>query len=139
MGANGNASQPVAPVGVVAVVVAVSSAHEVTVSLVVCGPLQLVGKVMREPTFHEPVTIKADFLPDRVISKPIDVPGNQEEFRLVFQAENSVSPGEHQIQLVFSSVIGNQERKVPYKIPPRVMRLLVSPKETISKLTNAGR
>jgi len=99
---------------------------------------ELAGKVMREPTFNEPVTIKADFLPDRVASQPIEVPGDKDEFRLVFQAEASAPPGEHQIQLVFSSVVGNQERKVPYKIPPVVMRLFVSPAET-TKSVNTGR
>src|SRR5438874_1939051 len=46
-GANGSLSQPVAPVGVVAVLVAVSPAHDWTVSFVVWGPRQPVGRRMK--------------------------------------------------------------------------------------------
>jgi len=101
--------------------------------------VELAGKVVREPSFNEPVTIKADSLPDKITSEPVQVLPGKDEFRMVFEAQTSASPGEHQIQLAFSSVIGNQERKVPYKIPPREIRLLVARLETSSKLANTGR
>ncbi len=101
--------------------------------------VEVAGKVVREPSFNEPVAIKADSLPDKVTSQPVEVLAGKEEFRMVFDAQASASQGEHQIQLVFSSVIGNQTRKVPYKIPPMIIRLLVSPVETSSELANTGR
>jgi hypothetical protein len=101
--------------------------------------VEVAGKVVREPSFNEPVAIKADSLPDKITSQPVEVLAGKEEFRMVFDAQTSASQGEHQIQLVFSSVIGNQTRKVPYKIPPMIIRLLVSPVETSSELANTGR
>jgi len=99
----------------------------------------LVGKLKREPSFSEPVTLKADFLPDKVSSQLVEVSGNQEEFRLTFQADASAVPGNHDFQLVSSSFTGSKEKKVPYKIPPLVLRLIVSPTGTSSNLLNATR
>jgi hypothetical protein len=93
----------------------------------------------REPTFSEPVTLKADFLPDKVTSQPVEISGNQEEFRLMFQAEASAVAGDHDFQIVSSSVTGSKEKKVPYKIPPLVLRLVVSPTGTSSNESNATR
>jgi hypothetical protein len=100
---------------------------------------ELIGKVKREPTFSEPVTLKADFLPDKVSSQSVEIPGNQEEFRLTFQADASAVPGEHDFQLVSSSLTGSKEKKVPYKISPLVLRLVVSTAGTTSKLVNVSR
>jgi hypothetical protein len=95
--------------------------------------------VVREPGFNEPVAIRADFVPDRVTSRPVEVLAGKEEFRMVFDAQNSAPQGEHQIQLVSSSVVGNQTLKIPYKIPPVMIRLLVPPVATSSDLANTGR
>ncbi len=100
---------------------------------------ELAGKVVREPTFNQAVTIKAEYLPDGVSAEAVEVPGDQQEFRLVLKADASAPPGDYDIQLTFSSLTGTKEKLIPYKIPPMTMRLNVSATHETTHATQATR
>ena len=91
------------------------------------GGGELLGRVEREPAFKQPVSIRPENFPLGVSCPPVEVPADQDEFRVVCRAEDSTAPGEYEFEITSSSTLaGREKEKVPYHIAPLRSRIVVS-------------
>ncbi|MBI3694074.1 MAG: hypothetical protein HY238_04440, partial [Acidobacteria bacterium] len=96
------------------------------VTLLPGGKAEIAGRLLRDPLFSAPVTVKADNLPLHVICQPAEVAPKTEEFRLACEAGTAAAAGEYEIELASSSTLaGRDKENVPYTIPPVKARLVV--------------
>ena len=91
------------------------------------GGGELLGRVEREPAFKQPVSIRPENFPLGVSCPPVEVPADEDEFRVVCKAEDSAAPGEYEFEITSSSTLaGREKEKVPYRIAPLRSRIVVS-------------
>lgn len=91
------------------------------------GGGELLGKVEREPAFKQPVSIRPENFPLGVSCPPVEVPADEDEFRVVCRAEDSAAVGEFEFEITSSSTLaGREKEKVPYSIAPLRSRIVVS-------------
>ncbi len=90
------------------------------------GKFELSGAVQREPGFTGIIKVGVEGLPEHVIGSEIAIPSNQDNFRLVFQADPEAKPGEFEIHLTSSATIPGKEGQ-DYRIPELKARLRILP------------
>ena len=96
------------------------------------GTAEIVGKLLREPNFSSPVTVKAHYLPAKVSCETAEVAAEDEEFRLLCQAESSARPGQYGIELMSSSMlVTRSEEQKPLTMPVLKAQLILSDKGAI--------
>ena len=97
------------------------------IGLIPGGGGELLGRVEREPAFKQPVSIRPENFPLGVSCPPVEVPADEDEFRVVCRAEDSAAPGEYEFEITSSSMLaGREKEKVPYRIAPLRSRIVVS-------------
>lgn len=98
------------------------------------GGGELLGRVEREPAFKQPVSIRPENFPLGVSCPPVEVPADQDEFRVVCRAEDSAAPGEYEFEITSSSMLaGREKEKVPYRIAPLRSTMVVSAGEDTAR------
>ena len=92
--------------------------------------LELIGKVQREPAFEGVIRVRAEGLPEQVTCPEVVIAGDQNDFRLVFEAGPDAKAGEFEVHLGSSASVPENKEKQDYIIPELKARLVVSP-ETV--------
>ncbi len=99
------------------------------------GGGELLGRVEREPAFKQPVSIRPENFPLGVSCPPLEVPADEDLFRVECRAEGSAAPGEYEFEITSSSVLaGREKEKVPYSIAPLRSRIVVSAGEDTARI-----
>ncbi len=91
------------------------------------GEFTIAGAIERDAAFDNPVTVKAEDLPQGVACAAAAAPKGQARFELRCQAASDAGEGLHEIRLIGSSVMaGRGEGKdVPYQVDPVLTTLAV--------------
>ena len=98
------------------------------------GGGELLGRVEREPAFKQPVSIRPENFPLGVSCPSVEVPADEDEFRVVCRAEDTAAPGEYEFEITSSSMLaGREKEKVPYRIAPVRSRIVVSAGEDTAR------
>ena len=99
------------------------------------GGGELLGRVEREPAFKQPVSIRPENFPLGVSCPPLEVPADEDLFRVECRAEGSATPGEYEFEITSSSMLaGREKEKVPYSIAPLRSRIVVSAGEDTARV-----
>jgi len=99
------------------------------------GGGELLGRVEREPAFKQPVSIRPENFPLGVSCPPLEVPADEDVFRVECRAEDSAAPGEYEFEITSSSVLaGREKEKVPYSIAPVRSKIVVSAGEDTARV-----
>jgi hypothetical protein len=90
------------------------------------GKAELKGAIRREKGFTSPVSIAVEGLPPNVTCPVVDTGEDAVEYAVHCEAGPAAEPGAYAVQLNASSILaGGEEGKVPYKIAPVEMKLVV--------------
>lgn len=99
------------------------------------GGGELLGRVEREPAFRQPVSIRPENFPMGVSCPPLEVPADEDVFRVECRAEDSAAPGEYEFEITSSSMLaGREKERVPYSIAPVRSRIVVSAGEDTARV-----
>lgn len=99
------------------------------------GGGELLGRVEREPAFKQPVSIRPENFPLGVSCPPLEVPADEDLFRVECRAEDSAAPGEYEFEITSSSMLaGREKEKVPYSIAPVRSKIVVSAGEDTARV-----
>ena len=95
--------------------------------IVVGSSARIHGSVSRDPTFSQPVEVRADGLPSGIECRAREVAAEQEDFALSCRAHDQVEPGEYPFEIFSTSWLPGDQELAEYSIDPVSAVLIVEP------------